>query len=196
MSPISLVAVFLVCGLIAAGFFQWLCRFSERSPSDVLPFLQKIDLEALQGTFDPEAEEMLRRQLRPAEFKGVQWKRFHLAIHYCNMLTANSRILQGWTRYERRQSWSSIAPAKQNKVVELRNTCMRCRLAAFVIRVRLRWWLLRMTLLPFMSPPSFKTLLRLGSPEMISFYDEVRTTAEAFSLAYGADYHQQLMQSL
>lgn len=194
MNLVSLITALATCSLFAVGIYQWLCRFSERSPVDVLPFLQKIDLEALHETFDPDAEEMLRRQLRPAEFKGAQWKRFHLAIHYCNMLTANSRILQGWTRYERRQSWSNIAPARQNKVVELRNTCMRCRLAAFVIRVRLRWWLLRMTLLPFMAPPSFKTLLRLGSPEMISFYDEVRTTAEA--LAGGADYHQQLMQLL
>jgi len=196
MNLISLVSLFVSCSLLSFLLYRFLCRFSECSPVDVLPFLQKIDLNALHDTFDPEAEDMLRRQLRPSEFKGVQWKRFHLAIHYCNMLTANSCILQGWTRYERRQSWSSIAQAKQNKVVELRNTCMRCRLAAFVIRVRLRWWLLRMTLLPFMSPPSFKTLLRLGSPEMISFYDEVRTMAEAFSLAYGADYHQQLMQLL
>lgn len=196
MSAILLVAVLVLCGLGAAGIFQLLCRFSERSPSDVLPFLQKIDLEVLYGTFHPEAEEMLRRQLPRAEFKRVQWKRFHLAIHFCNMLTANARVLQGWTRYERRQSWNSIGPAMQKKVAELRNTCMQCRLAAMVIRFRLRWWLLRMALLPSTAPPSFRTLLRLGSPDMISFYDKARESAEAFSRAYGEDYHQQLMQVL
>ena len=63
-------------------------------------------------------------------------------------------------------------------------------------RFHLRWWLLRMALLPFLAPPSFRRLLRLGSPEMISFYDNLRAAAETFSQAYGEDYHQQLMQVL
>ena len=195
MNLLSLITAIATFGF-AIGIYRWLCRFSDRSPSDILPFLQKVDLEAFYGTFHPEAEDMLRRELKPAEFRQVQWKRFHLAIHYCDMLTANTRILQGWTRYERKQSWNSMPAALQNRVVELRNLCMQCRLATFVIRFRLRWWLLRMALLPFMAPPSFKALVRVGSPEMISFYDKVRQTAEAFSHAYGEDYHQQLMQVL
>lgn len=196
MNAISLVAVLAVCSVGAAIILQWLCRFSERSPSDILPFLHKIDLEILYGTFHPEAEDVLRRELPPSEFKRIQWKRLHLAVHNCNLLTANTRVLQGWTRYERRQNWNSIGPALQNQLVELRNTCMQCRLAALVIRFRLRWWLLRMALLPYMAPPSFKTLLRLGSTDMISFYDKIRESAETFSRAYGEDYHQQLMQVL
>ena len=73
---------------------------------------------------------------------------------------------------------------------------MQCRLAAFVIRLRLRWWLLRMSLLPWTTPPSFNYLLHLGSSEMIGFYDKIRTAAETFSLAYGDDYHHKLMQVL
>lgn len=195
MNVLSLITAIATCGF-AVGVYRWLCSFSERSPSDILPFLHKVDLEAFYGTFHPEDEDLLRRQLKPAEFREAQWKRFHLAIHYCDMLTANSRILQGWTRYERKQSWNSMAPRLQKQVMELRNICMQCRLAAFVIRFRLRWWLLRVALLPFIAPPSFKDLVRVGSPEMISFYDNVRQTAEAFSHAYGEDYHQQLMQVL
>ena len=196
MSLTSLISTFTICGVIIALLYEWLCRFSERSATDVLPFLQKIDLEVLYGTFHPEAEAMLREQLPLKEFKRMQWKRFHLAIHFCNMLTSNCGVLQGWTRYERKKNWRELGPQLQKVVTELRNTCMQCRLAAFVIRLRLRWWLLRMSLFPWASPPSFKYLLRLGSSEMISFYDKIRATAETFSLAYGDDYHHKLMQVL
>ena len=55
---------------------------------------------------------------------------------------------------------------------------------------------LRMALLPFASPPSFATLVQRGSSDMISFYETVKAMAEIFSLAYGDEYHQKLMQSL
>ena len=196
MNLIFLITIPVTCAVAAIILYEWLCRFSELSPNDVLPFLQKIDLEVLYGTFHPEAEEMLRQKLSPVEFKLVQWKRFHLAIHYCKLLTANSRVLQGWTLYGRRQTWQHFSPALQNTVTELRNSCMQCRAAAWVIRLRLQWWLMRMRLLPWAPAPTFTKLLSSGSAEMIAFYDKVREAAELFSLAYGEDYHQKLMQVL
>jgi hypothetical protein len=53
-----------------------------------------------------------------------------------------------------------------------------------------------MALVPFAAPPSFATLLAAGSWEMISFYETVRTHAEVFSMAYGEEYHEKLMQVL
>jgi hypothetical protein len=196
MNITSLVTAVVTCGLFATALYRWLCRFSEFTANDVLPFLQKIDLEVLWGTFHPEAEDGLREQLSAREFRQMQWKRFHLAIYYCNMLTHNSRVLQGWTRYERRRGWRSFTPALRTTITELRNACMQCRLAAFVMRLRLRWWLFRMALLPWTAPPSFKTLLGLGSADMISFYDKIREMAQISSLAYGNDYHEKLVAAL
>lgn len=196
MSAFFPITALVTCCVLAVVLYRWLCRFSERSPSDVLPFLQKVDLEVMYGTFHPEAEEMLRQKLPPDKFKEIQWKRFHLAIHFCELLTANSRVLQEWTLYGRRKTWEDFTPGLQKTVIELRNRCMQCRLAAFVIRMRLRWWLARMRLFPWSSPPTFSKLLRLGSADMIKFYDQVREAAELFSLAYGEDYHQKLMQVL
>jgi hypothetical protein len=139
---------------------------------------------------------MLRERLSEQEFREMQWKRFHLAIYYCDMLTHNARVLQGWTRYERKQGWRTFTPALKETITELRNACMQCRLAAFVMRLRLRWWLLKMSLLPWTAPPSFKTLLSLGSADMISFYDKIRAMAEIFSLAYGNDYHEKIVAVL
>ena len=192
--------IFLLAGIgiwgLLLGAYRWLCRSSELTSSDVLAFLHKIDLELLWGTFHPEAEEMKRQELSPAAFKQWQWKRFQLGIFYCGLLGDNSRVLQGWTRYERRRGWKNFPPALRQTIAHLRNACMQCRLGAFVIAMRLRWWVLRMVVLPWLAPPSFKKLLSVGSADMIGFYDKIREMAEIFSLAYGDDYHEKLMAVL
>jgi hypothetical protein len=54
----------------------------------------------------------------------------------------------------------------------------------------------RMAIAPFAQPPTFKTLIGLGSADMISFYQRARELAEGFSLIYGKDYHQKLVEAL
>jgi hypothetical protein len=176
--------------------YHEVCGFSSRAPNDVFPFLFKIDMESLNGTFHPEVEDRFRSSLSWPEFKRVQWKRIHLAIHYCNQISNNACVFLGWTRHEREQGLEWMNPGTRKSVQELRIACIQSRLAAFLIRVRLRWWLVRMALLPFAPPPTFATLAHRGSSDMISFYETVKAMAEVFSLAYGDDYHQKLMQAL
>jgi hypothetical protein len=104
--------------------------------------------------------------------------------------------MPGWTKHERGQNWDMLEDYLQQTILSLRDTCVQCRLSSLMIRVSLRWWLVRMALLPFATPPSFATLVDRGSSDMISFYENVKTLAEVFSLAYGDDYHQKLMQAL
>ena len=176
--------------------YQTACGFSRRAANDVFPFLFKVDTEALYGTFHPEAEENFRKQLPVEEFQKVQWKRFHLAIHYCELISHNARILQSWVRFERQQSWDGMTPGLQKTVMDLRAACIQCRLSTFIIRTRLRWWLLRKTLLPFLQLPSFSSLLRVGSADMISYYENITALGETFSLAYGEEFHQRFLGSL
>ena len=74
-------------------------------------------------------------------------------------------------------NWELLDSDLQQAVLSLRDVCAQCRLSSLVIRLRLRWWLVRMALLPFAQPPKFKTLLRLGSADMISFYKNARSLA-------------------
>jgi hypothetical protein len=184
----------LLAAALAAYWFT--TRLSERMPSDVYPFLLSVDVEELNGMFHPEAEERYRQTLSPEEFRTVQWKRIHLALHFCNKVTNNVRVFLGWMKYERGQNWDRLAPELKEAVLCLRDTCVQCRLASLMIRLRLHWWLVRMDLLPFLPPPSFQDLLGLGSADMISFYETALTLADAFSRIYGADYHQKLVQAL
>lgn len=196
MTFISAIAVFVIWAWVLIIVYEWICSFSERTPNDVPPFLQKIDLETLNGVFHPETEEAFRQKNSTEDFKRIQWKRVHLAIHFCKNLGSNSRVIQGLTRYQRKRNWNALGPELRQVVFDLRMVCMQCRMAAFLIRLRLQWWLLRMSLLPWMPPPSFRTLLRMGSADMICFYEQILTNAETFSLACGEDYHQRLMQAL
>jgi hypothetical protein len=84
----------------------------------------------------------------------------------------------------------------QEAVTDLRVQSIRCRIASLYVRARLRWWLLRMRLLPWVAPPSFEDLTRHGSSDMISFYDAARELADAFSESYGDDYNGKLKQAL
>jgi len=176
--------------------YQQVCGFSSRAPNDVFPFLFKIDMEALNGTFHPEVEANFRYSLPWPEFKRVQWKRTHLAIHYCNQISNNAGIFLGWMRHEREQGVEWMNSGTRRSIEELQMACTQSLLAAFFVRTRLRLWLIRMVLLPFAPPPSFATLVQKGSADMIAFYENMKTMAEIFSLAYGDDYRQKLMQAL
>jgi|SRR6185312_2653705 hypothetical protein len=188
------VLVFLL--LLSILFHRLTTRLSERTPKDVFLFLQKLDMEALYGAFHPEAEEHFRSTLTPEEFKRVQFKRIHLAVHYCNIISGNAWALQGWMEYERKHNWRFLHPELQEMSRSLREYSTQVRMLAFLIRLKLRWWLVRMAVAPFLPLPTFEALLELGSADMISFYENARALAESFSEAYGESMHRQLMEAL
>ncbi|HEY2235894.1 MAG TPA: hypothetical protein VGK01_20650 [Candidatus Angelobacter sp.] len=193
-----IVGAFIGVLFLTAAFaaYRLATRLSERTASDVPLFLQKMEMEALYGAFHPEADEHFRSTLSSKKFRQVQWKRIHLALHYCKIISANAWVIQGWAKHERGQNWDMLEEQLQQTILSLRDSCVQCRLSSLMIRLSLRWWLVRMVLLPFAPPPSFAMLVRRGSSDMISFYENVKAMAEIFSLAYGDDYHQKLMQSL
>jgi hypothetical protein len=187
---------FAVVLAVVAIAYRMSTRLSVRMPNDVYPFLLSVDLEELNGAFHPEAEAHFRSVLPPEEFKENHWKRIHLALHFCNKVANNARVFLGWMKYEHEQNWDTLEPELQEAVLALRDVCAQCRLSSLVIRIRLRCWLLRMALLPFLPPPTFKTLLKIGSADMVSFYQTARALAESYSLIYGEDYHAKLVQAL
>ncbi len=190
----TLLFILLVGGVLVA--YKWATRFPECSAADILPFLRKIDMEAVYGTFHPDVEARLQEHLGPEKFPEAQFKRIKMAIHYCRELAHNAHFFQLWARYERRHNWRTLDAVLQGAVNELRVESLRCRIASWYIRARLRWWLLRMRLLPLLRPPSFQELTRHGSLDMISFYEKARDLADAFAEAYGEDYHGKFRHAL
>lgn len=54
-------------------------------------------------------------RISKAEFKEMQFKRIHLAIHYCTQLSNNAQVLLSWTRYERETGMDSYQSGSNSK---------------------------------------------------------------------------------
>ena len=73
---IAVIGLFvIVCVFGLYRLYEWLFRLSHRTANDVYPFLVKIDMEAIYGTFHPEPEKHFRETLSEVEFKQMQLKR-------------------------------------------------------------------------------------------------------------------------
>jgi len=101
-----------------------------------------------------QAEEHFRSIHSPEEFRKVQWKRIHLALHYCNKISNNAGVFLGWMRYERAENWRALDPLLQETILSLRDLSIQCLHSSLVMRLTLRWWLVRMAIAPFAHPPS------------------------------------------
>ena len=177
-------------------FVRAVTRFPERTVRDVYPFFHRIESEILIDAFHPEAEEQFRITHVSAEFKKWQYRRIHLAIHLCRHVSANGRLLHEWAKYERNENWLALPDKLRDGMRLLQVSAMQSRTAAFFVRSRLRLWLLRINLLPFLRIPSFRTLAS-HSDSLINFYGKAETLAEALSLIYdNKEIHENMLAVL
>lgn len=167
-------------------FVLFVTRYPERTIRDVYPFFRYVDAELLNGTFHPDPETEFRASHSAVEFRKWQQKRIHLALHLCRDITANCRLLIGWAIYERYTHWSDIPEELKAGLRKFQITAQHARTASFAIRFRLRFRLIRITMMPFLSVPSFNTLVE-HSDALIEFYGQAERLAEVLSHAYGDD---------
>lgn len=167
-------------------------RFPERTISDVYPFFRRVEGEIVLGAFQPGPEDEFKAAHTKAEFKKWQSKRIHLALHLCRDISANCRLLIGWAAFERHVNWESLPEVFQKGLRGFQVGAEHARIAAFAIRFRLRFRLIRMTMLPFLPVPSFKTLAD-HSNTLIDLYGAAEALAEALSFGYGEEIHQKMV---
>lgn len=195
-NPISTALVVLVILAVAAIIVhRWIYAMPEVNASDVVPFLRIVSLEDMRDLFHPDADEHHRQSHSSREFRMIQWKRVRLGLEYVDDLSFNARILQAWSRTERRRG--DLSPELNKITAELLTVCMQCRAASLLVRFHLHLALIKMALLPFLAPPDFGRLMRHGSYDLIGFYEKVRAKAGEFGLAYNDEqYYERLMQVL
>ena len=190
----------MICGTLALIFGVWcwirfFTRYPERTVRDVYPFFHRVEGEILVGSFHPDPEENYRAANTPAEYRKWQARRIHLAMHLCCDVSANCHLLQDWAMFERKQNWEAHSERVRAGLREFQVACMHARTAAFSVRFRLRLWLLRMNMLPFLPVPSFSALVE-HSKTLIEFYNTAETLAEALSLSFGEEIHENMLAVL
>lgn len=182
----------LLALLVVVFLYEWIYRFSERTAHDVIPYLRSINLEEVKTLLDPANEVYLRMNSSPHEFRKAQWKRCHLALQYAGDLAHNAKVFQEWGKYERNRSRGTQDRDARRTSLDLTIACAQCRICALAIRMRIHFWMIRMAILPFSTPPTFASLPRMGSVELLSYYQQVKTSAMELGQAYGENYHQKL----
>ena len=200
MSLESFLPLAIVLGLfgirVAIFLYEWVYRFSDRTAQDVIPYLRAVNVEEVSNLFHPASEKYLKLNLSAGEFRRIQRKRCRLALQYAVNRAHNARIFQEWGKYERQRSPQASDAQVRRTSLELTIACAQCRICSLMVRMRIHLWLFRMAALPFIAPPTFASLPRMGSMEMVSFYQKIKTTAVQLSQAYGETYHQQLAHVL
>ncbi|HEY6252907.1 MAG TPA: hypothetical protein VI685_23355 [Candidatus Angelobacter sp.] len=182
--------------LVAVFLYEWIYRFSERTANDVIPYLRSINLEEVKTLLDPATESYLRLKSSRQEFKRSQLKRCHLALQYVRDLAHNAKVFQEWGKYERSRSRSTQDRDVRRASLDLTIACAQCRICAVAVRMRIHYWMVKMAVLPFSAPPSFASLPRMGSVELLSYYEQIKTSAIQLSQGYGENYHQKLAHVL
>ena len=182
--------------LVVVFLYEWIYRFSERTAHDVIPYLRIINLEEVKVLLNPAAEIFLRLNITPQEFRKSQWKRCHLALQYARDLAHNARVFQEWGKYERNRSRRTLDRDATRTSLELTIACAQCRICSLAVRMRIHFWMIRMAVLPFTAAPSFASLPRMGSVELLSYYEQIKASAMALGQAYGENYHQKLAHIL
>lgn len=182
----------LLAFLVIVFLYEWIYRFSERTAHDVIPYLRTINLEELKTLLDPATEKYLRLNSSLQEFRKAQWKRCHLALQYAGDLAHNAKVFQEWGKYERNRSRGTQDRDARRTSLDLTIACAQCRICALAVRIRIHFWMIRMAILPFSTPPTFASLARMGSVELLSYYQQVKMSAMELGQAYGENYHQKL----
>ncbi len=190
----------MICGIVVILLAIWrlalfATRFPERTVTDVYPYFHRVEGKALVDSFHSEPEEDYKAVHTLAEFKKWQSKRIHLALHLCRDISANCALLVAWAVFERNSDWSALPDILREGLRGFQVSAMHSRTAAFAIRFRLRSWLLRMTLLPFLPVPSFRTLSS-HSNTLIDFYRSAEILADALSRGYGEEIHLNMLAVL
>ena len=182
--------------LVIIFLYEWIYRFSERTAQDVIPYLRPISFEEIKTLLDPASERYLRLNSSAQEFKRLQWKRSHLALQYVGDLAHNAKVFQEWGKYERTRSRTTLDRETKRTSLELTIACAQCRICALAVRIRIRLWLVKMAILPFGEAPTFASLPRVGSVELLSYYEQIKAAAIVLSQGYGENYHQKLAHVL
>ena len=166
----------------------------ERTAEEVAPFLRTVPVREVEHLFSAATEHFLRLNMTREQFRRAQLQRIHLALEYVRRISHNALIAQQWAAYEMGRARAVGNAECGHLSVDLVGAGVHCRMCSFVLRARLHTWLFRMAFLPFLAPPSFDTLIKYGSADLLDFYGKVRSTAFELGHCYGDNYQDKLAE--
>ena len=177
--PVGLTAL-----LLLAMLYRKIYHVNGQTAEQILPSLSPLGAMGVHDLFSRSAENHLRMNLPPQQFRCAQRHRIRMALEYIHRISQNAVALQQWATHELVRARALRTPDCSRLSMKLVAATIHCRIYSFALRVRLSCCLLAVSLLPFLSPPSFDALVKLGNVDLISFYARVRAAARDLGRYY------------
>jgi hypothetical protein len=181
----------------------WLCSSAMSSafstgvpPNQVVDYLRGVDPDEVGHLLDPVPEHYLRLNMSKEQFRKEQRHRLRLAFEYIGRLAHNGLIVAEWGQYEIKRNRRTPLVEQQETCLDLVSAALQVRMCGFVLRARIKLWLIGMALLPFLGPPSVEKLVDFGGAELLEFYRAMTSSALQLSQAYGKPFHKEMSGAL
>lgn len=192
IGPVTGVLLFI--GLVL--LYRRTYRLTRRPPGQVIAYLRGVEPEELRQLLDPTAEQYLRLNLSKEQFRKEQRNRMWLALEYLGRLSHNALIMAEWGHYELRRTRRTHSAEEREASLELISSSLQVRVCSFVLRATIHVWLVRMTVLPFLPMPRIAGLVRMGSTDLLEFYQTMKYAAAQLSQCYGDLYREKMILAL
>ena len=191
----SVAVILLPFGVVL--LLRYVFRFShKRPPNQVVDYLRGVDPDDVGHLLDPATEHYLRLNMSKEQFRKEQRHRLRLALEYIGRLAHNGLIVAEWGQYELKRNRRNPLVEEQETCLDLVSASLQVRMCGFVLRARIKLWLIGMALLPFLAPPSVEKLTALGSTDLLEFYCAMTCAAVQLSQAYGGPFHKEMSGAL
>lgn len=192
VGPVSGVLLFI--GLVL--LYRRTYRFPRRPPGQVISYLRGVEPEELRQLLDPKVEQYLRLNLSKEQFRQEQRNRMWLALEYLGRLSHNALIMAEWGNYELKRTRRTHSAEEREASLELISSSLQVRICSFMLRATIHVWLVRMALLPFLPAPRIAGLVRMGSTDLLEFYQTMQCAAAQLSQCYGDLYREKMALAL
>jgi hypothetical protein len=185
------IALMMAGWTVLAGWVWF--HFPDRTPDDVIDFLQHIDLDKAESLLDPGAEHSLRMTMSPRNFRRLQRKRVHLYVEFLKRMSHNAKILVELGNRLAEGGPYGVASA----ATAMQQDGIAVRLYTLTTLLKLRFWLLIRLHAWFMLP----SLSLCDARETcgicgLDAYSRLKTAATSLFLELRSDRFDELTQAL
>ena len=176
----------VVAFIIACTLAKTLLPRTLRTLEEMVPHLRNASLVEVKELINPADEGYLRLNLPSKAFRQAQINRLYLLREHLMRMSHNAVTLQQWATFELAKSGKTANKGATDTSRELIQYCFLFRIASAIVRLRLRFWLMRIRLLPFVSIPMLAEARKAAGTDIAYTYERIRETADKLCITSGS----------
>jgi hypothetical protein len=197
----SLLIVFALVASIASIYavVAQLWRRPRLTILDVQKLLRPVEANRLMQLLDPRVDQLARASLSRRQFRAGQFVYLHEAREYLVRLSHNAYVLTTWANTELLRE-TELHPDMENRetYIELSHklhvASIQVSIYTTIALFRIRLWLIfRMDPLSPLPLPRICDLREISGLRFYSSYQQLKDAVAALCLAYGPEFHDEIM---